>query len=163
MYFLWVFLLKRNQKRDSKCTNRTKKLIKNTSNHQNFMSMESKNRWHLTGGWVLRKFMKRFFFYFLWFFNQLKRYKFAILYSLSQKKGLNKLLKIVQNIKLEKKLNQILVRPKTGMGKIEKFKNTFFPYFLWVFLLLTANKSVKFVLKSKIKNTSNHQNFMSME
>ena len=64
---------------------------------------------------------------------------------------------------MEKKLNQILVCPKTGMGKIEKFKNTFFPYFLWVFLLLTANKSVKFVLKSKIKNTSNHQNFMSME
>ena len=106
---------------------------------------------------------KQIFSIFSWFFISSNCTNFAILYSLSQKKGLNKLLKIVQNIKLEKKLNQILVRPKTGMGKIEKFKNTFFPYFLWVFLLLTANKSVKFVLKSKIKNTSNHQNFMSME
>ena len=49
------------------------------------------------------------------------------------------------------------------MGKIEKFKNTFFSYFLWVFLKLKSYKSVKIVLKRKFKNTSNHQNFMSME
>ena len=30
-------------------------------------------------------------------------------------------------------LNQILVRPKTGMGKIEKFKNTFFRIFYGFF------------------------------
>ena len=49
------------------------------------------------------------------------------------------------------------------MGKIEKCENTFFSYFLWVFLKLKSYKSVKIVLKSKFKNTSNHQNFMSME
>ena len=83
-------------------------------------------------------------------------YKFAFLYVLSQKKELNKLLKIVQNIKLKKKLNQILVRPKTGMEKREKFKNTIFLYFLWVFLKLKTYKSVRIVLKSKFKNTSIH-------
>ena len=49
------------------------------------------------------------------------------------------------------------------MGKIEKCENTFFSYFLWVFLKLKSYKSVKIVLKRKFKNTSNHQNFMSME
>ena len=49
------------------------------------------------------------------------------------------------------------------MGKIEKCENTFFSYFLWVFLKLKSYKSVKIELKSKFKITSNHQNFMSME
>ena len=49
------------------------------------------------------------------------------------------------------------------MGKIEKCENTFFSYFLWVFLKLKLYKSVKIVLKSKFKNTSNHQNYTLME
>ena len=49
------------------------------------------------------------------------------------------------------------------MGKIEKCENTFFSYFLWVFLKLKSYKSVKIVLKRKFKNTSNHQNYTLME
>ena len=62
LYFLWVFIKLKSYKSVKIVLNRK---FKDTSNHQNFMSMESKDTWDMTGGSVLRKLKKNLFLIYL--------------------------------------------------------------------------------------------------